>query len=316
MKTTFPIGRLHVIAMTLGLVCLVAPAEVPGQSTGEMTLGQPQNDASIPSPRPTLRRLFTENDFFASDTGDAERSMRDSHETLAQDSGEEDSLADLLRRARISDDPANGDRPEDESPAPSQLAELADDEPTGSLLEDASDAEPSKSEAEEAREAQLARQRAMAAHLHRLQKPVREIRLAVATTRDQVGPDNRAVQVTGHQSQQWITETGVQRPAADRYSVPFCHRPLYFEQIDLERCGNHYGCLQNAVSAGYFLVNTAFLPYRLGTQCCDDKVPTRGDCRTCESFSTNIEPLACCGLKPKGLITQAAALAGFTFLVL
>ncbi len=42
----------------------------------------------------------------------------------------------------------------------------------------------------------------------------------------------------------------------------FCHRPLFFEQVDLERCGNGRGCSQNVLSFTRFLSDTLTLPIR------------------------------------------------------
>jgi hypothetical protein len=48
----------------------------------------------------------------------------------------------------------------------------------------------------------------------------------------------------------------------------FFHRPLYFEQKNLERYGYHYGgpCLQSAVSAAHFFGTIPLLPYKVAVQ--------------------------------------------------
>jgi hypothetical protein len=43
-------------------------------------------------------------------------------------------------------------------------------------------------------------------------------------------------------------------------------KPLYFEDINLERYGIHYGCLQPAVSFGHFFTRCVCLPYKLLVQ--------------------------------------------------
>lgn len=42
-----------------------------------------------------------------------------------------------------------------------------------------------------------------------------------------------------------------------------CHQPLYFQDLNLERYGYHYGCSQWLVSSAKFAVDTALLPYQL-----------------------------------------------------
>ena len=44
----------------------------------------------------------------------------------------------------------------------------------------------------------------------------------------------------------------------------FCHRPLYFEDENLERHGRSFGILQPAVSAGHFVGRAAVWPYLAG----------------------------------------------------
>jgi len=44
------------------------------------------------------------------------------------------------------------------------------------------------------------------------------------------------------------------------------HRPLYFENIALERHGYSLGLLQPLASAAHFAGNTAILPYRMGAE--------------------------------------------------
>ena len=44
-----------------------------------------------------------------------------------------------------------------------------------------------------------------------------------------------------------------------------CHKPLYFEEVQLERYGHSHGpLLQPIISTGHFFVNIAILPYKMG----------------------------------------------------
>ena len=54
----------------------------------------------------------------------------------------------------------------------------------------------------------------------------------------------------------------------DSYGPPlnFCYRPLFFEEVNLERYGRSWGLFQPAVSAATFYGNVAWVPYRLVTQ--------------------------------------------------
>jgi len=60
----------------------------------------------------------------------------------------------------------------------------------------------------------------------------------------------------------------------------FCHRPLYFEEINLERYG--YGCcesLQPAASAAHFFATIPVLPYCIATDCPGECIYTLGHYR-------------------------------------
>lgn len=57
-------------------------------------------------------------------------------------------------------------------------------------------------------------------------------------------------------------------PGSPRFSYQdprfaFCHNPLYFEQVLLERYGMSLGIMQDVVSAGYFFGSVAMLPYKM-----------------------------------------------------
>ena len=235
----------------------------------------------------------------------------------------EDSLGDLLRKSRESE-PSASDQPGDDSAAgqsnqeDQDRADSSDDlsSDDGSFDEDDSSQDEEQSQADEDRKARIARQRAMVRHLQKLQKPVHQIQITGTDAPADEVPENRAAFVIGHQYPRTIASSNAQPDIADRSPVAFCHRPLYFEEIDLERCGQHRGVFQNLYSAKYFLLNTIVLPYRLCTQSPSEMVSTRGDCRTGHAFGDDIEPLVDGGRDSAGLATQAAALAGFSFLLL
>ena len=259
---------------------------------------------------------------------EAERSLRgvfDRENYFEQDNDEEDSLADLLRQAREKDasnqisnaiDEADNEAQAMDDDSVGRVGDLLDDDATDELDRDLDDEETEQDQAKAELEASYARQRAMISHLQRLQKPIGQIRLTSPQADYGQSPEDRAEQLVAHVPAQWVTASGASPRMAERYPVCFLHRPLYFEEIDLERCGQSYGCMQNCVSGLQFLLGTAVLPYRLATQRADCEVQTRGDCPTCYSFSTDIEPLAKDGFDPHGMLSEAAAVAGFAFLLL
>jgi hypothetical protein len=80
----------------------------------------------------------------------------------------------------------------------------------------------------------------------------------------------------------WGTPWACPRPT--RYSMCFCHRPLYFEDPNLERCGLHAGCCQSLISATQFFGSIVLLPAKMAVHCPDELVHTLGDCPTCCAF--------------------------------
>jgi hypothetical protein len=54
----------------------------------------------------------------------------------------------------------------------------------------------------------------------------------------------------------------------------FCHRPLYFEERCLERCGQKQCCCQPAASAAHFFGTAILLPVEFCCQCPGDCVCT------------------------------------------
>lgn len=78
------------------------------------------------------------------------------------------------------------------------------------------------------------------------------------------------------------TRFGAARPSRNTHVL--CHNPLYYEDENLERCGQSHGCLTTAVSAIHFGTHIAFTPYKLISECpasCEESLP---DCPTCHEF--------------------------------
>jgi len=152
---------------------------------------------------------------------------------------------------------------------------------------------------------------AVAARLAQLHKPMATIKVEANSGID--APPNLARPLMATATAVVVNDDIGSIFLPDRYTTCFMHRPLYFQELNLERCGSTYGCAQNAVSAAYFIGNSAILPYRMAMDRADECVNHWGDCAACRRYSSDIEPL-----EPslQGSVNEAAAIAGFFFLLL
>ena len=92
-----------------------------------------------------------------------------------------------------------------------------------------------------------------------------------------------------------------------------CHKPLYFEQVQLERHGHTLpGPLQPFYSAGHFFVSAAFLPYKMGIHHPNECIYALGYYRpgSCAPYHVPGIPLSI-----RGAIYEAAAVGGFAALL-
>ncbi|QDV57342.1 hypothetical protein [Rosistilla oblonga] len=150
----------------------------------------------------------------------------------------------------------------------------------------------------------------IADRLASLMKPLGQIRLEPADDGTKA-PENRAAAQLPAGETVITAEFGPLSPP-NRYPICSCHNPLYFEEPDLERCGNGCGIATTAVSAVHFFANTLTLPYQIAadppctTQC------AAGDCRCCEEMP-RMRPFEC---KLHAATLQGLATAGFVFLLL
>jgi hypothetical protein len=178
-------------------------------------------------------------------------------------------------------------------------------------LNEEADENPNQMTDEEAAAA-ASRKRSTEAQLRRLKKPLQEIRIMTAELGGPL-PENIAAKYSPKQPQIFITASGASPPRPNRYTIGFRHRPLYYEQRNLERCGRSCGYFQNAISGIQFLANTMVLPYHMGQEpaCCP--IPAGGDCMTCQSYPRDLDllPLSC-----HGSVAEVAGIAGFSFLLL
>jgi hypothetical protein len=87
-----------------------------------------------------------------------------------------------------------------------------------------------------------------------------------------------------------------------------CHKPLYFEEIQLERSGHEYGpIVQPAISTVHFFKNIAFLPYKMGIHPMNECQYALGHYRPGNCAPWSIEPIP---LSLRGAAAQAKAITG------
>lgn len=95
-------------------------------------------------------------------------------------------------------------------------------------------------------------------------------------------------------------------------ATAFAHRPLYFEQVNVERYGHNAGCLQPVISAAHFFATIPILPYKMGqdhpNECLYALGHSRpGDCNAWERHDLRWSPC--------GTISQGAVTTGLVFLI-
>ena len=98
--------------------------------------------------------------------------------------------------------------------------------------------------------------------LQALQKPLGSIEFT-KSPESAKAPTNVVSDMLAAGAPRFVTSLSRSTPVPNRYPVFAQHNPLYFEDINLERCGTTYGCAQTAVSAAKFFTQVAILPYRI-----------------------------------------------------
>jgi hypothetical protein len=156
-------------------------------------------------------------------------------------------------------------------------------------------------------DAEQAKKRSMERRLSQLRRPLHEVVLDRGLP--EKSPENQAGVSTALPLHIGASAEPLRTP--HRYTVCSQHRPLYFEEVRLERCGRNCGCIQPLVSALAFGTNTLLLPYRwASTPPCQIEC-ARGDCPTgCQMPCC--EPLHC---SFRGAAMETAVLVGMTFLL-
>ena len=92
-----------------------------------------------------------------------------------------------------------------------------------------------------------------------------------------------------------------------------CHKPLYFEQVQLERYGHSWGpCLQPIMSGAHFFATIPILPYKIGLQTPNECVYTLGHYRPGSCAPYMISPP---GFTWRAAAFQAGAVTGAAVVV-
>jgi hypothetical protein len=93
----------------------------------------------------------------------------------------------------------------------------------------------------------------------------------------------------------------------------YCHKPLYFEDWQLERYGHSHGGLADPfLSAAHFFVTLPVLPYKVGVELPWECVYPLGYYRpgSCSPWMVPAVPIS-----PRGFAVEAATITGILFVL-
>ncbi len=102
------------------------------------------------------------------------------------------------------------------------------------------------------------------------------------------------------------------RSHASRNTYPIRYQPLYFEDPNMERCGETGGCLTEVKSIAHFAGRIPLLPYMMASDSPHKCVRALPDCPTCQQFGPNAylpKPTV------KAIAVQAAATVGAIYVI-
>jgi hypothetical protein len=137
------------------------------------------------------------------------------------------------------------------------------------------------------------------------------IALAIARPQPQDTPADQLVSAEG--LLQGPGTTRLWGMSASAWEAPaFCHRPLYFEDENLERHGRSCGIFQPAVSAGHFVGRAAVWPYLAGAFPPHECIYTLGRDRpgSCAPYRLYRPPVSL-----RGALYEGAAISGLSYVV-
>lgn len=192
-----------------------------------------------------------------------------------------------------------------------------DDDDGEELDTEENDAEEEIDDEDEALDIAKSKKAAIASALAKLHKPIQQVRVSHPNGISE-GPADAASPVNRNDLDGvLIGDSGASIPLYQRRTICFSHRPLYFQQENLEVCGNGQGCWSNLFSATHFIRSVALLPCKISKQDLHCPVRATPDCRCGEE---RLEPvllgLDCRPDDLRSTAVQTAVMAGFSFLLL
>lgn len=150
-------------------------------------------------------------------------------------------------------------------------------------------------------------------------RPLTAIRLADSIVqRDESGQplakpeDSNPQQATSVPAEHHYVPAPWHRSHASRNTYPIRYQPLYFEDPNMERCGETGGCLTEVKSIAHFAGRIPLLPYMMASDSPHKCVRALPDCPTCQQFGPNAylpKPTV------KAIAVQAAATVGAIYVI-
>ena len=146
------------------------------------------------------------------------------------------------------------------------------------------------------------------------QKPIGALTTDIQPTAGQLPTDNAATAFS--QRGMAFPREGASRGWAEHgflwEASALCHRPLYFEEVNLERHGYSFGCAQPLVSAAHFFGSVPALPYLRTVNPPRKCIYTLGYRRpgSCTPHQRHRTPLSV-----KAGLVEGAAVTGLIFLI-
>ena len=124
--------------------------------------------------------------------------------------------------------------------------------------------------------------------------------------------DSNPEQLTATPAEHHYVPAPWHRSHASRNTYPIRYQPLYFEDPNMERCGETGGCLTEFKSIAHFAGRIPLLPYMMASNSPHKCVRALPDCPTCQQFGPNAylpKPTV------KAIAVQAAATVGAIYLI-
>jgi hypothetical protein len=146
-----------------------------------------------------------------------------------------------------------------------------------------------------------------AADPDQLVKPISAVPLDIRPTQGEM-PFDAAAQAFAAVNAKQPWDTRARRPVIVGYTPwTICFRPLYFEEIGLERYGCSAGVFQPFISYSHFLTTVPLMPYRMVVRCprscvCSNGASQCGD-PLLPGYTTS-------GVKPLAAVFEAGIIAG------